>query len=68
MAEPENVSRDQHRADLAELRLEVKEELHGIRQDVAVLAKTVEALGSEMRHGFESVSRNLAAGRAESAT
>jgi hypothetical protein len=42
------VSRDQHRADLAELTLAFKEELHGVRQDVAVLGKTVEHLAQTM--------------------
>ena len=36
------VTRDQHRADMAELRLELKDELHGVRQDLAVLMKTVD--------------------------
>lgn len=39
------VTRDQHRADLAELRGELREELAGLRQDVAVLTKMVEAQG-----------------------
>lgn len=31
MAEPDNVSRDQHRADMAELRGELKEDIAGLR-------------------------------------
>ena len=45
-------ARDQHRADMAELRGELKEEIAGLRQDVAVLAKTVEHLGQTMVSGF----------------
>jgi hypothetical protein len=38
------VTRDQHRADMAELRPELKDELHGVRQDLAVLMKTVDMM------------------------
>jgi hypothetical protein len=41
---PDFVTRDQHRADMAELRLELKDELHGVRQDLAVLMKTVDMM------------------------
>ncbi|GIX49155.1 MAG: hypothetical protein KatS3mg131_3366 [Candidatus Tectimicrobiota bacterium] len=44
MAEEQYVTRDQHRADLAELRSELKEELAGLRQDLAVMGKSVEHL------------------------
>ena len=37
MAEQDNVSRDQHRADMAELRGELKEETAGLRQDMTVM-------------------------------
>ncbi len=47
MAE-EYVSKDQHRADLLELRGELKEEIAGIRQDVAVLSKNVEHLALQV--------------------
>jgi len=52
MAEEQYVSRDQHRADMAELRGELKEEIAGIRQDVVVLAKTVEHLAQIVTSGF----------------
>jgi len=52
MAEEQYVNRDQHRADMAELRGELKEEIAGLRQDMAVLAKTVEHLGQTIVSGF----------------
>ena len=52
MAEEQYVNRNQHRADMAELRGELKEEIAGLRQDMAVLAKTVEHLGQTMVSGF----------------
>ncbi len=58
MAE-EYVSRDQHRADLAEQRTEFKDELHGVRQEVIVLAKTVEALGQRMEQGFAQMNQRF---------
>lgn len=42
MAE-DHVSRDEHRADMAELRSEFKEEIAGLRQEITVLTKTMEA-------------------------
>ncbi|ETW94850.1 MAG: hypothetical protein ETSY2_49050 [Candidatus Entotheonella gemina] len=54
MAE-EYVSKDQHRADLLELRGELKEEIAGIRQDVAVLSKNVEHLTQTMQAGFNEL-------------
>lgn len=51
MAE-EHVSQDQHRADLLQLRGELKEEIAGIRQDVAVLSKNVEHLTQSITTGF----------------
>ncbi len=61
MAE-EYVSKDQHRADLLELRGELKEEIAGIRQDVAVLSKNIEHLTQTMQAGFSELrqdNRNL---------
>lgn len=57
MAE-EYVNKDQHRADLAELRLELTEALHGLRQDLTVLMKVVEL-------GFGDLRRDLAEQRRE---
>ncbi len=37
MAEQDNVSRDQHRADMAELRGELKEDIAGLRQDMTAM-------------------------------
>lgn len=48
MAE-EYVSQDRHRADLLALRGELKEEIVGICQDIAVLSKNVEHLAQTMR-------------------
>jgi t-SNARE complex subunit (syntaxin) len=53
------VSRDQHRADLAELRLELKEEVAGMRQDVAVLTKTVEHMQQTMQQGFSDLRADM---------
>ena len=53
------VSRDQHRADLAELRLEMKEEVAGMRQDVAVLTKTVEHMQQTMQQGFSDLRADM---------
>lgn len=64
MAE-EYVSKDQHRADLAELRLELKEELHGLRQDVAVLAKTVELGFADLRREMGEMRREMSELRQE---
>jgi hypothetical protein len=52
MAEEQYINRDQHRADMAQLRGELKEEMAGVRQDVAVLTKSVEHLGHTMTSGF----------------
>jgi gas vesicle protein len=52
MADEQYVTRDQHRADTAQLRGELKEEIAGVRQDVAVLTKTVEHLGQTVTSGF----------------
>jgi chromosome segregation ATPase len=53
------VTRDQHRADLAELRGELREELAGLRQDVAVLTKMVEAQGQRMEQRFEAQAKSI---------
>ena len=47
------VSKEQHRADMAELKSELKEELAGVRQEIAVLAKTIEANQQAMLLRFE---------------
>jgi predicted nucleic acid-binding Zn-ribbon protein len=57
--QPQYVTRDQHRADLAELRGELREELAGLRQDVAVLTKMVEAQGQRMEQRFEAQTKNF---------
>jgi dsDNA-specific endonuclease/ATPase MutS2 len=59
MAEERYVSQDQHRADLVELRREFKEETAGLRQDVAVLAKTVEHLAQTMTTGFAELRQEM---------
>ncbi len=59
MAEDEYVSKDQHRADLLELRGELKEEIAGIRQDVAVLSKNVEHLSHTMQAGFNELRQDM---------
>lgn len=53
------VTRDQHRADLAELRGELREELAGLRQDVAVLTKMVEAQGQRTEQRFEAQAKSV---------
>ena len=57
--QPQYVTRDQHRADLAELRGELREELAGLRQDVAVLTKMVEAQGQRMEQRFEAQAQSF---------
>ncbi len=47
------VSRDQHRADIAELRGERKEEIAGLRQEITTLTKTMEANQQTMLLRFE---------------
>lgn len=61
MAEEQYVNRDQHRADMAELRGELKEEIAGLRQDMAVLAKTVEHLGQTVASGFTEMRQAMSA-------
>jgi len=53
------VTRDQHRADMAELRLELKDELHGVRQDLAVLMKTVDMMQQTMHQGFADLRHEM---------
>lgn len=55
----EHANQDLYRADIAALRTELKEELHGVRQDVAVLTKTVEALGQRMEQGFAHMNQRF---------
>ncbi|ETX01172.1 MAG: hypothetical protein ETSY1_08420 [Candidatus Entotheonella factor] len=57
------VSRDQHRADMAELRGELKDELAGVRQEIAVLAKTMEANQQAMMLRFDQINQQMAADR-----
>ena len=57
MAE-EYVSQDRHRADLLALRGELKEEIAGICQDIAVLSKNVEHLAQTMRGGLSELRQN----------
>ncbi len=47
------VSRDQHRADMAELHSELKEEIAGVRQEITTLTKTMEANQQTMLLRFE---------------
>jgi uncharacterized protein YhaN len=61
MAEEQYVNRDQHRADMAELRGELKEEIAGLRQDIAVFAKTVEYLGQTVVSGFTEMRQAISA-------
>ncbi len=58
MAE-EFISQDQHRADLLQLRGELKEEIAGIRQDVAVLSKNVEHLALQVSDLKTDVARQF---------
>lgn len=53
------VSQDKHRADLLELRSELKEEIAGIRQDVAVLSKNVDHLAQTMQAGFSELRQDM---------
>ncbi|ETX02344.1 MAG: hypothetical protein ETSY1_03995 [Candidatus Entotheonella factor] len=52
MAE-DHVSRDEHRADMAELRSEFKEEIASLRQEITTLTKTMEANQQTMLLRFE---------------
>ncbi len=61
MADEQYVNRNQHRADMAELRGELKEEIAGLRQGVAVVAKTVEHLGQTMASGFTEMRQAISA-------
>jgi hypothetical protein len=58
MAE-EYVNKDQHRADLAELRLELKEEVSGLRHDVAVLSKVVDLGFADLRREMGDLRREM---------
>ncbi|MDH3602421.1 MAG: hypothetical protein OEU26_22630 [Candidatus Tectomicrobia bacterium] len=57
--QPQYVTHDQHRADLAELHGELKEELAGLRQDVSVLTKIVEDQGQRMDQRFEAQAKSF---------
>ncbi|ETW97734.1 MAG: hypothetical protein ETSY1_21480 [Candidatus Entotheonella factor] len=52
MAE-DHISRDEHRADMTELRSEFKEEIAGLRQEITTLTKTMEANQQTMLLRFE---------------
>lgn len=62
MAE-DDISPDQHRADLTELRGELKEEIAGVRQDIVRLTKKVESNQQLMLLRFEHMDRQMAADR-----
>ncbi|ETX01312.1 MAG: hypothetical protein ETSY1_07820 [Candidatus Entotheonella factor] len=58
MAE-DHVSRDEHRADMAELRSEFKEGSAGLRQEITTLTKTMEANQQTMLLRFEQVDQRF---------
>ncbi len=53
MAEEQYVNRDQHRADMAQLRGELKEEIAGLRQDMG-------AMRSELKEEIAGVRQDVA--------
>jgi len=61
--QPRYVTQDQHRADRAELRGELKEEIAGLRQDIVGLTKTIEANQQAMMLRFEQTERQRAEDR-----
>jgi hypothetical protein len=62
MAE-DHVSRDQHRADLAELRLEMANTLASLDKRTALMAQDLLAGRREMTERFEQVERRMAENR-----
>jgi chromosome segregation ATPase len=63
MAEEQYVSRDQHRADLAELRLEMANTLASLDKRTELIAQDLLALRREMAERFEQVERRMAEDR-----
>ena len=61
--QPRYVTQDQHRADMAELRGELKEEIAGLRQDIVGLTKTIEANQQAVMLRFEQAERQRAEDR-----
>ena len=61
--QPRYVTQDQHRADMAELRGELKEEIAGLRHDIVGLTKTIEANQQTMMLRFEQAERQRAEDR-----
>ena len=61
--QPRYVTQDQHRADRAKLRGELKEEIAGLRQDIVGLTKTIEANQQAMMLRFEQTERQRAEDR-----
>ena len=62
MAE-DHVSRDQHRADMAELRLELANTLASLDKRTELIAQDLTAVRREMTERFEQVERKMAEGR-----
>ena len=62
MAE-DHVSRDQHRADMAELRLELANTLASLDKRTELIAQDLIAVRREMTERFEQVERKMAEGR-----
>ena len=62
MAE-DHVSRDQHRADMAELRLELANTLASLDKRTELIAQDLIAVRREMTERFEQVERQMAEGR-----
>ena len=59
MTDDQHVTRNQHRADLSERRGEPKDEIAGLRQDVAVIAKTVEMGFAELRQQMSELRQEV---------
>ena len=57
------VSRDQHRADMAELRLELANTLASLDKRTELIAQDLTAVRREMTERFEQVERKMAEGR-----
>ncbi len=60
MVESQYVTHDQHRADLAALSGELNEQIAGLRQEVAVMARTQEHLSQTMTAGFADLQQQTA--------
>lgn len=57
------VSRDQHRADMAELRLELANRLASLDKRTELIAQELAAVRREMTERFEQVDRRMVEGR-----